>query len=158
MRIATVLETDFLPPALISRYRSDESRWKVSGWSQMKQQGLLIGNRCRGVWLCRYVIIDDQLGKTEGHALRTNVAPDGCYVFNIIRPQYWVYRSSEALYGYPNGKRASADVPRLEHISGHRQKNKYACREICNGDEGVSRIHVESLWVRTLIARLLLYE
>ena len=38
----------------------------------MKRQGLLIGNRCRGVWLCRYVIIDDQLSKTEGHALMSH--------------------------------------------------------------------------------------
>ena len=38
----------------------------------MKRQGLPIGNRCRGVWLCRYVIIDDQLGKTEGHALMSH--------------------------------------------------------------------------------------
>ena len=88
---------------------------------------------------------------------RTNVAPNGSYIFDVIRPQYWVYRSSEALYGYPDGKRASADVPELEHTFRHRQKNKYACREICNGDEGVSRIHVESLWVRTQIIRWLLY-
>ena len=38
----------------------------------MMRQGLLIGNRCRGVWLCRYVIIDDQLSKTEGHALMSH--------------------------------------------------------------------------------------
>ena len=38
----------------------------------MKPQGLLIGNRCRGVWLCRYVIIDDRLNESEGHALMSH--------------------------------------------------------------------------------------
>ena len=94
----------------------------------------------------------------QNRGKRTNVAPNGSYIFDVIRPHYCPYPSSETLHGYPNGKRASADVPRLEHIFRHRQKNKYACCEICNGDEGVSRIHVESLWVRTPIARLLLYE
>ena len=157
MRIVTVLETAFLPPFLIPRYRSDESKWKVSGWSQMKRQELLLGNRFGGVKLFRHIIMNDQLSE-KYWGTRTNVAPNGCYIFDVIRPQYWVYRNSEIPYGYPNGKTASADVPRLEHIFRHRQKNKYAWREICNGDEGVSRIHVESLWVRTLIARLLLYE
>ena len=38
----------------------------------MKRQGLLIGNRCRGVKLFRHVIINDQLSETERHALMSH--------------------------------------------------------------------------------------
>ena len=93
----------------------------------------------------------------QNRGKRTNVAPNGSYIFDVIRPHYCPYRSSKILHGYPNGERASANVPELEHTFRHRQKNKYACREICNGDEGESRIHLESSWVRTQIIRLLLY-